>query len=179
MPADPQIVDRYASILRAGFDLYTHGEEPISPELDAESLRSLLLSSERLAEQLDHSILDAPWLRADVAKIVDDWINVSGDELYLTDLRSSLEPMFGPARALMIARSETAGAFNGAAAAGLRAHGWTQCVWVAAPDACEECAAMDGEVMSLGEYEQDPTLHPNCSCTMEPYEDEEQEEEAS
>jgi hypothetical protein len=181
---DPELTDHYASILRAGFDLATGGDEPISDELDAESLRSLLLSADRLAEQLDHSIMDAPWLRSDVAKLVDEWVNQPGEVLDLTELRQALEPLFGPGRSLMIARTETANAFNGANAAGLRAHGWTQVTWIAAPDACPECAELDGEVMSIGEYEAEPTLHPNCSCTAEPYAEElegegEEEEEVA
>lgn len=175
--AHKDLLDRYSAILRAGFDEATGDDVPISEALDAESLRSLLGSSARLAEQLDHSIMDAPWLRSDVAKLVHEWIETPGDELDLVDLREMLEPLFGPSRALMIARTETAGAFNGATAAGLRAHGWTHVQWIAAEDACDECSAMDGEVLSISEWEAEPTLHPNCSCTAEPYEDENEIEE--
>jgi hypothetical protein len=181
--ADPTLVDRYTRILRAGFDRATSGDEPISDELDAAALGSLLGSADRLAEQMDHSILDAPWLRDDITQIVHEWIEQPGDVLDLTDLRAALDPLFGASRALMIARTETAGAYNGALAAGLRAHGWSSVVWVAAPDACEDCAELDGTTMTLGEYEAQSTLHPNCSCTAEPYtgedEDEGDEEEES
>jgi hypothetical protein len=175
--ADPELTAWYEKMLRAGFDEVTSDDDPISEELDAKALQSLLLSADRLALQLEHSILDAPWLREQTLGLVDDWIHGPGETLDLAELRTSLETLFSPERALTIARSETAGVFNGGMAAGLRAHGWTQVVWIAAQDACDECAALDGTVLSLDEYEADPTAHPNCSCTAEPYTGEQDEEE--
>jgi hypothetical protein len=164
--ADPELVEYYTRALRGGFTR-AFGSRVGAAHEEA-MLGSLLGSAERLAEQLDHSILDAPWLRAEAMKIVDEWIHQPGEELSLSDLRTSLEPMFSPSRAMTIARTETANVYNGAFAAGLRAHGWTHVTWIAAGDACEECAALDGETMSLSEYEQNATMHPNCSCSCEP-----------
>jgi hypothetical protein len=180
--ADPELVEYYTRALRGGFSR-AFGNR-IGDAHETAMLESLLSSADRLAEQLEHSILDAPWLRAETLKLVDEWINQPGDVLNLADLRDALTPMFGVPRAMLIARTETANTFNGAFAAGLRAHGWRRIRWIAASDACEECAALDGEEMSIEEYEANATQHPNCSCSCEPAgEDEEtddidQEEEA-
>jgi hypothetical protein len=163
---DPELVEYYTRALRGGFTR-AFGSR-VSEAHEQAMLESLLGSAERLAEQLDHSILDAPWLRAEAMKIVDEWIHQPGETLELGDLRESLSPMFSASRALTIARSETANVYNGAFAAGLRAHGWTHITWIAADDACPECSEMDGQTISLAEYEADPTLHPNCSCSGEP-----------
>jgi hypothetical protein len=163
---DPELVDYYSRTLRAGYDRAFGGM--VSDAHEAEGLRSILTSADRLAEQLDQSVLDAPWLRGEVGKLVGDWVDQPGEELDFSELVDSLNAVFSPARALMIARSEVAQTFNGAFAAGLRAHGWTNVIWIAAPDACEECAAMDGQVLSISEYESSSTLHPNCSCSCEP-----------
>ena len=166
---DAELVARYRSMLSSGFANATADSEPISPELDEAAEVSLLKGADHLANQLEHSILDAPWLRGDVAKLVDEWM--ASDTPSLTDLRQTLDPLFGAARSLMIARTETAGAFNGGIAAGLRAHGWTSVVWIASSDACPECAELDGTVMTLAEYESNSVLHPNCACTCEPYDE--------
>ena len=118
---------------------------------------------------MEHSILDAPWLRSPVTAIIDEWMSSDSDTLDLTDLRDSLEPLFGASRALMIARTETAGAFNGGLAAGLKAHGWNLVNWIAADDACPECLDLAANSpMTIGEYESNSVPHPNCSCTAEP-----------
>ena len=169
--ADPELQDleiAYRDILSAGFR--SAAGDPIHPELEAAALDSIENSAVSLAAQLDSSILDAPWLRSEITGLTNDWMSQDGP-LDLGDLQDALEPLFGASRALMIARSETAGAFNGASAAALKSHGWTHVVWMAAEDACEECAALDGTVMTIDEYENDPYLHPNCSCTAEPYDD--------
>lgn len=167
--ADPELTQQYTDILRAGF-LSAAGAS-VHPDLDASAEASVVGSAEMLAEQLEASVLDAPWMRSQILDVVGEWLQQAG-ELNLNDLRESLEPVFGPSRALTIARSETAGAFNGAMAAGLRAHGWGHVVWIAAPDACDECQDMDGTVMSISDYEANSTVHPNCSCTAEPYDEE-------
>lgn len=171
--ADAELTARYRDILTAGFR--ASAGAPISDSLESAAEASILSSAERLAEQLENSILDAPWMRSEIQSVIGDWM--TGDSLNMADLRDALEPVFGPARALMIARTETAQVWNGANAAGLRAHGWESVVWVASSDACDECAAADGEIMSIGEYEADPTLHPNCSCTAVPYQEEEDQGE--
>ena len=177
---DPRIVDWYTRTLRAGWE--AAAGEPLSADLEAAGLASILGSAESLADQLEHSILDAPWLRSEIGQLVHDWMTQPSETIDFNELRAALEPMFSPARALTISRSETAGAYNGANAAALRSHGWTQVVWLAGDDACEECAALADQVMSIAEYEANATIHPNCSCTCEPYEgeegDEEDEEEA-
>ncbi len=168
--ADRQLVGQYENILRAGYR--RAAGEPLHEELEAAGEESLLSSAERLAAQLEDSVLDAPWLRPDITGIVDDWLSsaTTDGEINLNDLRGALDPLFGPSRSLMIARTEAGGAYNGAMAAGLRAHGWGHVEWLAAPDACDECTALDGQVMTIAEYENEPLQHPNCSCTCEPWE---------
>lgn len=177
--ADEELTARYREILQTAFR--SAAGAPIHDELEESAEASLLSSAERLAAQLEGSILDAPWLRGEILQIVNDWMSGSGD-LDFRQLRETLEPLFGASRALLIARSETASAWNGATAAAFRAHGWGHVVWMAGAGACEDCAALDGQVMTIAEYENDPTLHPNCGCTCEPYDEEtepETEEEAA
>lgn len=164
-----QLTEQYRRILQAGFD--SAQGDPLHEELSDAAEASLLSSADRLASQLESSILDAPWLRSRIVPIVDAWMNSPDADglLDFSDLRTSLEPIFGASRSLMIARSETAGVFNSAMAAGLRAHGWSHVVWIASDNACEECLALDGQVMSIAEYEQNSTLHPNCACSAEPF----------
>ncbi len=169
---DPELVEYYTRALRAGYDR-AYGSR-VSEAHEAEGLRVLLTSADRMAEQLEQSVLDAPWLQGEVAKLVSDWIDQPGDTLQLSDLVDTLSPIFSPSRALMIARTEVSNTFNGAYAAGLRAHGWRRMAWIAADDACEECQALDGQEMSIEEFEANLSPHPNCSCSGEPVgEDEE------
>lgn len=175
-----ELAEHYRRILRAGYNSAVG--EPHSEELKAAGEASLLSSADRLAEQLENSILDAPWLRSQTQSIVNDWLTSPDPEtgvLDFADLRSSLETIYGPSRALMIARSEMAGVFNGAMAAGLRAHGWSHVTWIASDNACEECLALDGQVMSIDEYEANSTLHPNCACTAEPHDGDTSEAEGA
>jgi hypothetical protein len=163
---DPQLVEYYTRSLRAGFNR-AFGNR-IGEAHEAEMLGSLLNTADRMADQLEHSILDAPWLRDEVGQLVTTWIEQPGDELDFGELRDSLSAVFGPSRALTIARSEVGQTFNGAYAAGLRAHGWRKVTWIAGDDACEECLSLDGTDMSIEEYEASSTVHPNCSCSAEP-----------
>jgi hypothetical protein len=184
--SDPQLREHYTKILRAGWD--SARGEPVSDEHDAEGLRSILLTSEQLADQFEHSIMDAPWLRGPTHKIISDWLETA-DEEGVVDLRvltSSLEGMYGVSRALMIARTEVGLTYNGAHAAALRSNGWKMVDWLAAPGACEECQAFaDSSPMSIEEYEANVGPHPNCSCDVAPSEaegegtGEEEVEEAS
>ncbi len=167
--ADPQLREQYTAILRAGYE--AAAGEPVSDEHEAEGLRSLLATSEHLADQMEHSIIYAPWTRRDITSLLHTWLEdgAASGTLDLKDLIAPLDDLFGPVRALMIARTETAGVFNGALAAGLRSNGWKQVNWIAAPDACEDCQALaDSSPMSIEEFEAESPQHPSCSCTCEP-----------
>lgn len=164
--ADPELVEYYSRSLRAGFGR-AFGSK-IGAAHEEAMLESLLSQADRMAEQLESSILDAPWLRGEIGKIVSEWIEQPGDTLNMADLRSSLSAVLGPSQALKVARSEVGQTFNGAFALGLRAHGWRSVEWISADDACEDCLALDGTTMSLEEYEANPTMHPNCSCSAAP-----------
>lgn len=81
-------------------------------------------------------------------------------------------------RAEIIARSETSRASNEAALESYRQSGVVQRkVWMTAPDCCDICAELDGQVVALeGEFfssdydvegeGQMPPRHPNCRCTV-------------
>lgn len=80
---------------------------------------------------------------------------------------------FSEARADMIARTELATAFTQG-----NIDSWSESgvvvgkQWVVAPDACDECESMEGEVVGLDEDfsagVSGPPLHPNCRCDISP-----------
>lgn len=74
---------------------------------------------------------------------------------------------FSPARALMIARTETAIAYNTGALAAYR-QGGVENVEVSDGDGDEECAEADGETWTLEEALADPIAHPNCTRAFAP-----------
>lgn len=96
----------------------------------------------------------------------------------IADLYDRIEELVGDeARADVITRTEVMSAVN----EGQR-QSWDQAVedglltgnekrvWITAPDACPECAVLEGETADLdGQYPGDggdgPPLHPNCRCT--------------
>lgn len=166
--SDPAIRSHYDKILRAGYES-ARGDhisgDPVSDAQEEEGLRSLLATSEQLTDQLEHSILDAPWLRGPITEIYGKWME-GADASGVVDLRDLVEPLeklFGPSRALMIARTETAGAYNGSLAAGLKAHGWKSVNWIAADDACPDCITLaESSPMSIEEFEAESPQHPNC-----------------
>lgn len=81
-------------------------------------------------------------------------------------------PWFGPDRALMISRTETAFADVQGNLLGWKASGvvagkeWR----TSGEDPCPECAAMDGEIVGIDEEfsDGDPPLHPRCECALLP-----------
>ena len=76
---------------------------------------------------------------------------------------------FGEARAETIARTETATADVQGTIAGWRASGVVAGKqWLVADGCCDECGALDGEVVALDDDFEggDPPLHPNCECTV-------------
>jgi SPP1 gp7 family putative phage head morphogenesis protein len=79
---------------------------------------------------------------------------------------------FSKARAITIARSETAIADTQGAYAGWRASGVVAGKeWLASADCCEDCALLDGEIVGLDDDftgGADVPLHPNCECAVSP-----------
>lgn len=140
-------------------------------ELDPAVDKALQKAARRQADQLQKMVVDSPEDRQKVAAALDEWL--AGDELDMRDLRASLQPIFGASRALTVARTETGWAMNMGNTAALKANGWTKVEWVAAFDACETCAALHGEVMTIEEYEEQALQHPNCSCSCKPAPDDE------
>lgn len=74
---------------------------------------------------------------------------------------------FSPARALTIARTETANAYNTGALLTYRQNDIEQ-VEVSDGDEDEECAEADGAIWDLDEAFANPTAHPNCVRSFAP-----------
>ena len=80
---------------------------------------------------------------------------------------------FSEERADMIARTETARADAQGNLAGYKASGQVESKeWLTAPDCCDECQEIDGEIVGLDETfstgDDGPPLHPNCRCSVLP-----------
>lgn len=75
---------------------------------------------------------------------------------------------FSPERALMIARTETAIAYNQGAALGYKQAGIEQ-VEVSDGDGDDECAEADGQVWTIADALANPIAHPNCTRSFAPY----------
>lgn len=73
-------------------------------------------------------------------------------------------------RAEVIARTETMRAANVAALDTYKTNGMGGRQWLAAADAEEDCADLDGVIVAIDEDfdDGDPPLHPNCRCTTVP-----------
>lgn len=76
-----------------------------------------------------------------------------------------------PYRAQMIAQTESVRAFNQGRLAVGREYGYESKQWDAVPDACPNCADLDGVIVGIDElFPSDlgdvdsPPLHPNCRC---------------
>jgi len=115
-----------------------------------------------------------------------------GDGLSHNEVRAKLLEKFSDwdaQRAEMVARTETIRAANAAAVAVYKQNGITLKVWVADPDACPYCAALDGTTVGIDDsflkvgdsyhpegtpramaitYEDVgyPPVHPNCRCAI-------------
>lgn len=103
-------------------------------------------------------------IRNEVAKALED--GASNDQL-ASIIRDA--GAFSGARAEMIARTETANADVQGQIAGWRESGVVGGLqWLAAPDCCDECQEIDGDVVSIDEGfpDGDPPLHPNCRCSI-------------
>jgi SPP1 gp7 family putative phage head morphogenesis protein len=89
------------------------------------------------------------------------------------ELASALQDNYAlsDVRAEMIARTETARADAAGQVTGWKAAGVAQKEWLAAPDCCDECQEMDGDIAPIdGTFPggADVPLHPQCRCTCLP-----------
>jgi len=104
----------------------------------------------------------------------------------VSDLRTAImEDVFGLARALMIARTETVTAHNAGQIAGAREMGVAFKAWFDAGDEaeCEECPGnADEGIIAMDETfktgDDCPPAHPNCRCSLVFYSQEEAEAES-
>lgn len=110
-----------------------------------------------------------------------EWVNdtigdaIASDEgATVSDLASTLSDAaansraFDPSRALTIARTEMAIAYNHGAALGYKQAGIEQ-VEVSDGDGDDECAAADGEIWSIEDALANPIEHPNCTRSFASY----------
>jgi len=70
-------------------------------------------------------------------------------------------------RAEMVSRTEVITASNRGANDRYQKEGIDKIEWFAAPDSCEECAVLDGNIYPINEGPR-PALHPRCRCTILP-----------
>ncbi|QDD62655.1 phage portal protein (plasmid) [Herbaspirillum seropedicae] len=117
--------------------------------------------------QIDESTREL--LNSTVAQAIDEgWSN----ERLAQEIEDSHG--FSPERAEMIARTETAFADVAGNMEGYRASGQVaQKQWAASADCCDDCQALDGEVVDLDDnFPNDggdgPPLHPKCRCDVLP-----------
>jgi hypothetical protein len=75
---------------------------------------------------------------------------------------------FSPARALTIARTETATAYNHGAGLTYKQNGLEE-VDISDGDDDDECAAADGSTWTVDEFLDDPLAHPNCVRSGAPH----------
>jgi SPP1 gp7 family putative phage head morphogenesis protein len=75
------------------------------------------------------------------------------------------------ARAMVIARTETARAICDSNVSNYRENGVEQMQWITA-DPCDVCAENDGEIVNIGDTfstgDEYPPAHPNCVCDVSP-----------
>ena len=92
-----------------------------------------------------------------------DWYN--GEET-LPDLIASLENLFSPARAEMIAVTEATGLAAQVGGEMMSHFGVSQWRWDAFNDklVCEVCADLNGETFDASDNDSYPPAHPNCRC---------------
>lgn len=78
-------------------------------------------------------------------------------------------------RSLRIARTETAESMEEGIMKAYKEGGVEKVRWLAEPGACEDCSALDGEIVGIGDsfgdnafgnLTQHPPLHPNCVCSI-------------
>lgn len=71
-------------------------------------------------------------------------------------------------RSKLIARTETMRATNEGRLAGYRQSKLEKVEFLASGSACPDCAAMNGEIMTINEAQGEIPVHPNCECTWIP-----------
>jgi len=68
-------------------------------------------------------------------------------------------------RANMVSRTEVVTASNRGANDRYRKEGVKEVEWLASPDACAECASLDGAIFPIDSGPR-PSLHPHCRCKI-------------
>jgi len=68
-------------------------------------------------------------------------------------------------KAQMIARTETIAAYNEGALHRFETEGVKMVEWLASPNSCDECLALDAQVFDVATSHGMIPLHQNCGCT--------------
>lgn len=157
---DLLLEQNYYDALLSGFRYGSAASGQSLTDLPPDVDKALVKAARKMTLQAEDMVFNKPGDREEMVSLVNEWLN--GEVLDMNELRASLRPLFGEARALRIARTESARTMNLGNAAALRSHGWGKVMWLASAGACDACEEMNGTVMSIDEYEDEAILHPNA-----------------
>lgn len=117
-------------------------------------------------KQVDDSTRE--WVKKSIQDALesDEGANISELASKLADVAADSRA-FSAERALMIARTETAIAYNHGAALGYKQAGIEK-VEVSDGDGDDECAEADGQVWDVAQALAEPIAHPNCTRSFSP-----------
>ncbi len=131
-------------------------------QLDSYALEWIKLRSLTLAKSINKTTLEA--LRNELSLGFE-----AGESIQ--QLTKRIEEYFtenATVRAEMVSRTEVITASSQGANDRYQKEGVDKIEWYSAPDSCDECAALDGNIYPINEGPR-PALHPFCRCTILPY----------
>lgn len=146
----------------AFWDGWTPGSSQAASLLENGGLADLLASSDITVKGIGGSLLDSLGNR-----LADDVASGLGVDDITNDL---MDYVGDPARALMIARTETARAVSAATMDGYRAAGVPMVDWLVSADACPLCDELGANGPYTLQDAPDQPAHPNCRCSYSPTE---------
>lgn len=87
-----------------------------------------------------------------------------------TAVAKQLDKVFGSTKyqSERLMRTESCRVYSTMAEESIKQSGYDKIEWLAEPDACDECAALDGQVFDVNDGDR-PPVHPNCRCAILPY----------
>ena len=120
---------------------------------------------QKLQSILDQADADAQAIQGTtLSRIVDAITNGMASNASQTEISASINSLINdPARADMIAVTETNRAYNASVIDSYQAAGITTWTWVTYEGACDICLSQEGEHTIGDAY---PPAHPNCQCTV-------------
>jgi hypothetical protein len=120
---------------------------------------------QKLQSILDQADADAQAIQGTtLSRIVDAITNGMASNASQTEISASINSLINdPARADMIAVTDTNRAYNASVIDSYQAAGITTWTWVTYEGACDICLSQEGEHTIGDAY---PPAHPNCQCTV-------------